>query len=610
VVQTLVEFKDSYFADPDPAHWTVNVLEELMIEVLPRKVTAPDEWFAAVAPTTRAYLQFLIDRDRMAPGSDPVRALLAAVDQIGDRVLAASRDPRNFGMAKAILTRVGFDPSLPGPARAALEAFNALPDPERASLVDPTLLGPGLGDALSRPGLDESDDVYGRCLPMLWLPPAAELAGDVRAAHLVEDLLRLTAWNGPGYKVTRRDVLPLADARRACADLGLPLPPGKVRSAEHLHALHRLWSLALDCDLLQIAGGAAVRGEAAELLADPDADPDEVVSWWVGLLDACLVEGLDLVDGSDEDEDFEENVEDDVVEAVEDALPPVLLELYSAGRVPLQALDKTIEETVHEILDSLFVATDLSEGQVHAQALHRWRAHVDQLVDLGAATIDDGELDLTPLGRAGVRAIALEDGGRAPLIDDPATLDATTLLRALPPLGDSVGTPLLAAWSAARPPAQAVDQILDAARGGPASTRMTAITVLKDLYADHLHEAGRARLQALRDDPVLAAYAHVLLTEPGQPVHLPPHLQQWTALEAVALAVEGGAFDEHDPTYDADALTILWQIVDQDADLDTAATSPHPQLGDILNAIAAHHPKGRARKAAKKALFNTRNQRP
>jgi hypothetical protein len=83
VVQTLVEFKDSYFADPDPAHWTVNVLEELMIEVLPRKVTAPDEWFAAVAPTTRAYLQFLIDRDRMAPGSDPARALLAAVDQIG-----------------------------------------------------------------------------------------------------------------------------------------------------------------------------------------------------------------------------------------------------------------------------------------------------------------------------------------------------------------------------------------------------------------------------------------------------------------------------------------------------------------------------------------------
>jgi hypothetical protein len=577
VVQTLVDFKGSQFADADPAHWTVNVLEELMVEVLPRRVTAPDEWFAAVAPTARAYLHFLADRDGMAPGSDPARVLLAAVDQIGDRVLAASRAPRNVGMAKAILTSVGFDPSLPDAARAALEAF---------------------------------DDVPGRCLPMVWLPAAAELAGGVRAARLVGDLLRLTVWNGPGRKVTRRDVLPLADARHACADLGLPLPPGRPRSAEHIPALHRLWSLALDCDLLQIAGGAAVRGEAADLLADPDSDPNEVVSWWVGLLDTCLVEGLDLVKDFDEDLDEDEAPEDDIVEAVEDALPPVLRELYSAGQVPLEALDKAVGQTVHEILASLFAATDLPKGQVHALAMRRWRAHVDQLIDVGAATLGDGEFGLTPLGRAGVRAIALEEGGQAPLIDDPATLDAATLLKALLSLGDSVGTPLLAAWSAARPPVQAVGQILDAARAGTASTRMTAVTVLKDLYADHLRGAGRARLRALTDDPVLAAYAHVLLTEPGQPVHLPPHLQQWTALEAVALAIDGGAFDDEDPSYDADALTILWQIVDQDADLDTAETSPHPQLGDILSAIAAHHPQGLARKAAKKALFKTRNQRP
>jgi len=162
-----------------------------------------------------------------------------------------------------------------------------------------------------------------------------------------------------------------------------------------------------------------------------------------------------------------------------------------------------------------------------------------------------------------------------------------------------------------RPEAQAIDQILDAARAGTATSRMTASTVLRDLYADHLRGAGRALLLDLCDDPVLAAYAQFLLAEPGQPVQLPPHLKQWTALEAVALALEDGAFEsEGDPTHDPDSLAFLWQIVDQDADLGTAATSPHPQLGDILNAIAAHHPQGRARKAAKKALFKARNQQP
>jgi hypothetical protein len=656
VIETLVEFKDSYFADPDPAHWTVDVVEELLLEILPRKVTAPDEWFAAVTPTTRAYLQFLADRDRMSPGSDQASTLLAAVDQIGDRALAASRDPRNFGTAKAILTRVGFDPSLPDPAGAALEAFNALPYAERAAAIDPALRGPGFRAALNPPDRDqqpgpdepfdldellgpdepfdldellalaEPDDADGPSLPMIWLPPAPELAAAVRSAPLVTGLLRLTAWNGAGRKVTRRNLLPLAEARHACADLGLPLPSGKLRSAEHLPALHRLWILALDRELLQIAGGQARRGEAAELLADPAADPGEVVEWWVSLLDACLVEGLGLADedeGDDEDDDIDgtedvagaddedEAPEDDVVEAVEDVLPLVLREMYSSGRVPLAAMDKAVQEMVHEILHGLFTATDLTDDRVNALALRGWRAHVDQLVDLGAATIEDGGLDLTPLGRAGMRAIALDDGGHAPLIDDPASLDATTLLQALTPLGESVRTPLLAEWSATRPPTQAIDQVLDAARAGTAITRMTASTVLRDLYADHLSGAGRALLLALRDDPVLAAYAHVLLTEPGQPVHLPPHLKQWTALEAVALALEGGAFDsEGDPAHDPDSLAFLWQIVDQDADLGTAATSPHPQLGDILNAIATHHPQGRTRKAAKKALFKARNQHP
>jgi hypothetical protein len=604
VVETLVEFKDSYFADPDPAHWTVSMVEELMLAVLPRQVAAPDEWFAAVTPTTRAYLEFLADRGRLATGSDSPRELLAAVDRIGDRALAASRDPRNFGMTKAIFAAVGYDPSLPDPARSTLEAFNALPDDERAAIVDPTLHGVGSGGAWSLPAFGDplADSTDRPHLPMIWLPPAVELAAAVRAAPLVRDLLRLTAWNGARHKVTRSKVLPLADARRACADLGLPIPTGPVRTAERIPALQRLWSLALDSGLLDLTGGAAVRGDTADLLTDLASDPDDVVSWWLSLLDTCLVEGLDLVDDPDEDEDPDE----DVLAAVDDALPPLLVELYSAGRVPLDVPERAIGEVVA----SPWTAEDLFEDEVHEQALRRWRAHVAQLVDVGAATVEDAGLDLTPLGRTGVRAIALDDGGEAPLIDDPATLDAATLLRTLPPLGRSVGQPLLAEWSGARRPAQAVDQILDAARSGTAGTRLTASTVLKEVFGDHLRGAGRPQLEALRDDPVLAAYAQVLLTEPGQPVQLPPHLQQWTALEAVAVFLESEALEEDDPTHDADSLAALWQIVEENADLGSAWASSHPQLSDILDAIATRHPKGRIRKAARKALFKTRNRQP
>jgi hypothetical protein len=587
-------------------------------------VTAPDEWFAAVTPTTRAYLEFLVDRGRLAPGSDSARALLATVDRIGDRVLTASRDPRNFGMAKSIFMTAGFDPSLSDPAGAAIEAFNALPDAERAAVVDPALGRVGPGDVLHLPDLGDLADRWGRPhLPMVWLPPPAELAPAVRAAPLVQDLLQLATWNGSRHKVTRSEVLPLADARHACADLGLPVPPGPLRSAAQIPALARLWSLALDSELLEIARRTAVRGDAVDLLIDPESDPDDVVSWWVRLLDACLADGPDWADeddeddededdqlDGDEDEDEDNDSDEDIAEAVDEVLSPLLVELYSEGRTSLDVLEQAVQEMAEEMLASMWVAEGIPENQMRQQTLQRWRAHVAQLVDVGAVTVEDGGLDLTPLGRVGVRAIALDDGGEAPLIDDPAALDADTLLKAAYPLGESVRHPLLAAWSAARRPAQAVDEILEAARrGGTAQTRSTASAVLRATFGDHLRGAGRLHLEALRDDPVFGAYAHLLLTEPGQAPQLPPRLRQWTALEAVAVAVEGGALDEVSPGRQTDFLSALWQIVEEDADLDSAWTSSHPELVDVLGAIAAHHPKGRIRKAAKKALFKARGKK-
>lgn len=606
VIETLVEFKESYFDDPDPTQWRVDVLTELMLGVLPRKVTAPEDWFAAVVPTARAYIDYLESRGQLARGSDSAGQLLAGIDQVGDGVVEAARDPRNFGMAKAIVSAVGLDPSAADPARAAMEAFNALPDEQRAAILDPALRHFDPDDALGPnpfgEPLEDPDKVWPP-LPLTWLPPATELAAAVRGAPLVRALVRLVEWNGAGHRVTRQEALTLPVARRACADLGLPLPATAVRSAHRIPALHRLWSLAGEHGLLDIVDGSAVRGEAAELLTDPDSDAEAVLGWWSELFDGCLTWGLDAVVDPEADDD----ADDDLVDAIDDLVTATLTELYPGTAVSASGLVEALVSAVDESYDE---ATDgyiddlpgFPREELREQALRRWTAHLDQLVELGAAMVEDGELALTPLGRAGVRVLALAHGSEAPLIDDAATTGAATLLDALPLLGDAVAEPLIAAWSAPRTPERATDELLDAARDGTALARMTAVAVLMETYDDHVSGAARPRLEALRDDPVLGMSAHILLAGRDAAPNLPPHLRQWAVLEGLAVAVDSGALD------DEDTAGQIWEMVDADADLDTAWRSPHPQLIEILDAVATQHPKGRTRKAAKKALFKARQR--
>jgi hypothetical protein len=596
VVDTLVELKESYFGDPDPARWQAGVLRELLLEVLPRKVTAPDAWFAAVAPTTRAYLTFLQEHRRLARGSDSAAVLLAEVERIADRVLAASRDPRTFGMAKSIFSAMGCDPLAPEDIPAAIEAFNTLPDAQRAAIVDPAL--GRLGIPLPPIGGEDFWDDGGRWppLPLTWLPPAGELAAAVRAAPLVAALSRLAAWNGGGHPVTRQEVLPIADARRACADLGLPLPARTVRAAYRIPALHRLWTLATETELLVIDGRTAVRGGATDLITDPGQAPAAVVEWWARLLDTCLEYGLDVTEDPDEDDEGDED-DEEIIDSVDDAVVATLAELYAGAQVPAEGLEEAVVTTVEEDLTAEFW---LSADEVREQARRRWAAQLAQLVELGAVAVADGQTSLTPLGRAGLRVLALQDGAEAPVVGDPATLEAATLLQALTQVGELVGRPMLAAWAGVRSPGDALSQLLDAARAGSATTRMMMLVVAGEALRDHARGAGRPAVEALRDDPVLGLCAHLLLADAGQPVELPGHLRQWAALESVGVAAESDALD------DEDTAAKVWELVDEDGDLDSAWRSPHPQLIEILEAIAARHPRGRARKAAKKALFKAR----
>ncbi|HEY6796675.1 MAG TPA: hypothetical protein VI248_18530 [Kineosporiaceae bacterium] len=611
VVETLVEFKESYFGDPHPTRWQADVLNELLLDVLPRTVTAPDDWFAAVVPTTRAYLTFLHDGKRLAPGSDPAPTLLTELDRIGDQVLAAFRDPRDVGPAKAILTSVGLGPSQPGPA-AVMEAFNALPFEHRSAILDPAR-GRAESDRWFDRAPDDEDDADDAWpdLPLTWLPAVSELAGAALSAPLAQKVLRLAAWVGSRRKTTRQEVLTLPDARRACADLGLPLPEARVRTADDIPALDRLWALAIDTGLLDAGPVQVVPGSAAADLLGPSPDPSAVVAWWADLLDNCLTWAQQPVSGDtaqaddeldddlDDDLDDEELLEAELLDAVDAVVPATLVELYDGVAVPVGDLAEVVLTTVVETVNEGTGGVEVPAGPLLDQARRHWNRHLAQLTELGAVTVDDGALLLTPLGRAGIRTLALAEGADAPLADDPAALDAPTLLEALPRLGETVAEPLLAAWSAARTPQRATAELLAAARLGKAVHRVTAFAVLADQFAEYVGTAGRATMEALRDDPVLAVYAHVVLNDGAEPEPLPAALRQWAALEAVALALAADALA------DPETAAAVWEILDTEGDLDSAWRSTHPQLIEVLEGIAEHHPQGGTRKAAKKALFKT-----
>jgi hypothetical protein len=104
----LVDFKYSY-GDGEFLRWTCDDVEEFMLSWVPRKVVLPDDELAELtAIGIRDFLTFLGETGRLAPGSDPLHRLLAAVARCTPEMIRRAADPAFFGMAKALL--VGGDP--------------------------------------------------------------------------------------------------------------------------------------------------------------------------------------------------------------------------------------------------------------------------------------------------------------------------------------------------------------------------------------------------------------------------------------------------------------------------------------------------------------------
>ncbi len=105
------------YLDADVTAWSFANWNELLLEILPRKVTSEPAWFAAVAPLAAALLRWLEEQGHAPSGS----ILAAEVEKWGPKIQAAASDPDNWGMAKSMVMQAYTEGVEPGNQEQLME---------------------------------------------------------------------------------------------------------------------------------------------------------------------------------------------------------------------------------------------------------------------------------------------------------------------------------------------------------------------------------------------------------------------------------------------------------------------------------------------------------
>jgi hypothetical protein len=100
VVYSMLEWKAIY-GDGRLDHWTVGNVHSYLLEHFPRKVSADRGLLGDTPSCVRDFVYFMSDRGTLAGEDSGV--LADAAEEVFDEFLAASRDRRNWGLAKRTL---------------------------------------------------------------------------------------------------------------------------------------------------------------------------------------------------------------------------------------------------------------------------------------------------------------------------------------------------------------------------------------------------------------------------------------------------------------------------------------------------------------------------
>lgn len=314
----------------------------------------------------------------------------------------------------------------------------------------------------------------------------------------------------------------------------------------------------------------------------PDLDDDEVLLVWQHALSFVLAWSLvlDAAGAGEEDLDFA-------------SAGSAFMVLFLTGRegVSLAEWSAMIEETA---------TAELPESQ----ARQRWDAWVaehgdpgvvlaERLARLGAVTVDDEVVRMTPPAQHMLRSELLDSDVDVPLLPPVEDMTAEDVLEVALTTGPDEAAKEVEAWMSPRTPQAAASELLGAARGGGPDERGAVATLLTPL--------GAATEQAWRealDEPALRPYAKQALAQlTGSAAELSPQELAWLLADALS---DAELRFEPEELAEVVASTVPAGEV---AIFDHVWRLDHPNAHEVLTLVGRFHPDKTTAKAARKAAF-------
>ncbi len=571
VAAMMLDYKWGY-SDGHITRWRRTDIEDLLLGFFPRKVTLDDDDLLRVVPDVTDFLGFL-DGQGLLSG-EPLPGLEATARALIPEFVDAMGDSANFGLAKGLFGRM----------QAA-----------GVDIDDESDIGRWLGD-LDAQMVATDDDLAGGtelvAYPPVELQPRAELE---QPAKVSPALARLTAFAesvGDGRKLTQTGRLTLADAK----DLVVRLGTGDAideRIGEHVFTTRSSVELPVlehTFRWARAAGFVKVRHRRVSATRRGAALGTDPLQDW-----GMAFDGLVKLESASERPDHRSTLGwADAVRWLAEWLP---VSLYGRPGLELRSLQDAAWESVQ--VDYVTSSDPVIERSQRTLVGHAVQRIVDRFVELGAVTVTDGELGLTPLGLWATNRWLRARGTVAPTVGELVDSSAAELLAASAEMPLEIAEQEIRAWVEARPQT-AAGELAEAARSG--AQPMMALHALSFAGPD-----AEAEVRAMLEFEELRPQALMWLVGNGfeNASVLSPEAMQSLLIETLAAQV-----DAEGPIAAVAHFQGLGPEEEQIAMLEDLVHAEHSRTSEILELVGRHHPTKAVAKAARKTAFRRRSFGP
>ncbi len=577
VASAMLDYKWGY-ADGRIFHWTRPELEDLLLGHFPRKVAIDQEDILRVVPELGDFLRFLQRTNRLTGDSLP--DLLDELGELRPDFVSAMQDPANFGMAKTVFARMqaeGVDVLQPGAIDRWIEEFNARPFEARGAIL-----------AAPKP---ESAP-----LPPVEIPDERELESSALSSEALARLVAFARYVGSGRKLTQKGHLTLEDGRALVEllDTGDEVDQRIGDKTFRTHSTAELPMLTLTFRWARAAGFVKIRHGRVSMTARGASLGQKPLEDWRAALEGFLgcdpiVRRFPAAHGRQHGPFW--------AEVLVELLQELPFTVYAMGSLDLKLLHDAAWQQVEDrfMLDR---PPDVLEFWRQMMESDIDRLILGTLAGLGAVTVAEGSVSLTPLGLWATNRMLRARGEAAPVIGEYAGSDASELLHACASMPLEAAEREIRVWVDARPTTAAHELGLAARSGDLPLMALHAVSFVGP--------QGEAEIRQLLASDSLRPQAELWLVQHGyeDSSSLSPETLQTAMVEAIAVEI-----DEGGPV----AATAQFQSLgpeEEQADLvGRLVRAEHPRTSEVLETIGRYHPSKSVAKAARKAAFKRRTSR-